>query len=145
MSNHFTCMWFVVHFALVEHLILESKNLQNVLVLVRFIDVMLIIWKRIKTQPNDWNGFKRCLNQASNLNWVCESLGERMVFLDLEIWIDRRENIFMHKPHTKEISLLLHLPPHSAHPKEFWKVMMHGLLNKHWMRCCKEEDHVAEV
>ena len=126
MGNPFTFMWDVVHFALAEHLILESKHLQNVLVLVRFIDVMLIIWKRIKTQPNDWNGFKRCLNQASNLNWVCESLEQRMVFLDLKIWIDRREKIFMHKPHTKEIYLLLCLPPHSEHPKEAWKGMIYG-------------------
>ena len=51
----------------------------------------------------------------------------------------------MHKPHTKEISLLLCLPPHSAHLKEAWKGMMHGLLSKYWRHCCRELDYVAEV
>ena len=68
-----------------------------------------------------------------------------MLFLDLEIWIDRTEKLFMHKPHTKEISLLLCLPPHSAHLKEAWKRMMHGLLSKYWRHCCRELDYVAEV
>ena len=51
----------------------------------------------------------------------------------------------MHKPHTKDISLLLCLPPHSEHPKEVWKGMINGLLNKHWRHCFREVDHVAEV
>ena len=58
---------------------------KNILVLVRFIHDVFIIWKKIKTQPDDWKGFKRCLNQASNLNWVCEDLGEKVMILDLEI------------------------------------------------------------
>ena len=51
----------------------------------------------------------------------------------------------MHKPHTKDISLLLCLLPHSAHLKEVWKGMIHGLLSKHWMICCREEHYVVEV
>ena len=127
MGNPFTCMWDVVNFVLIEHLIFESKYRKNVLVLVRFTDDMFIIWKKIKNQPNGWKGFKRCPNQPSNLNYFFEDLGEKVVFVDLEIWIDRKEHTFMHKPHTKEISLLLHLPPHSSYPKELWKVTIHGL------------------
>ena len=145
MWNPFTCMWAVVHFALVEHLLLESKHKTNIIELVRFIDEMFIIWKKNKRQPNKWRDFKMCLNQASNLNWVYEDLRVRVVFLDLEIWNDRKDKKFTHKPYTKEISLLLHLPPHSAHTKEVWKGMIHGLLRKHWRHCCKIEDHIVEV
>ena len=67
------------------------------------------------------------------------------MFLDLEIWIDRREYKCMCKPHTKEIYLLLCLPPHSEHPKEAWKEMIHGSLSKHWRNCCREEDYVTEA
>ena len=51
----------------------------------------------------------------------------------------------MHKTRTKEISLLLCLPPRSAHPKEDWKGMIHGLLRKYWRHFCREADYVAEV
>ena len=68
-------MWAVVNFALVKHLILESKYKKNKLVLVRFINDMFIIWRKIKTQHDDWKGFKRCINQESDLNWVYEELG----------------------------------------------------------------------
>ena len=67
------------------------------------------------------------------------------MFLDLVIWIDRRDKLFMHKPHTKDVSLLSCLPPHSAHPKEVWKGMIHVLLRKYWRNFCREADHVVEV
>ena len=67
------------------------------------------------------------------------------MFLDLEMWIDRKEQRFMFKPHAKEISLLLCLPPHSAHPKDVWKGMIHGLLSKYWRHCCRIEDYRNEV
>ena len=51
----------------------------------------------------------------------------------------------MFTPHTKEISLLLYLPPHSAHPKDVWKGMIHGLLSKHWRHCYRIEDYRKEV
>ena len=60
--------------ALIEHLILEIKFRKKILVLVRFTDDVFVIWRKIKRQPDDWKGFKGCLNQASNLNWVCEEL-----------------------------------------------------------------------
>ena len=145
MENLFACMHAVVHFALVENLLMESRFEANIVVLVRFIDDMFIIWRKIKMLPYNWRDFKTCLNKASNLNWVCEDLGDRVIFLDLEIWIDRKEQRFMFKPHTKEISLLLCLPPHSAHPKEVWKGMIHGLLSKYWRHCCRIEDCRVEV
>ena len=145
MGNPFTCMWAVVHFALIENLLIESRFKANIVVLVRFIDDMFIIWREIKTQPGKWKDFQICLNKASNLNWGCEDLGDKVVFLDLEIWIDRKEQRFMFKPHTKEISLLLYLPPHSAHPKDVWKGMIHGLLSKYWRHCCRIEDYRKEV
>ena len=145
MGNPFTCMWAVVHFALVEKLLMESRFKANIVVLVRFIDDMFIIWREIKTQPRNWKDFQICLNKASNLNWGCEDLGDKVVFLDLEIWIDRKEQRFMFKPHAKEISLLLYLPPHSAHPKDAWKGMIHGLLSKYWRHCCRIEDYKNEV
>ena len=72
---------------------------------------MFIICRKIKAQHDDWKGFKICLNQASNLNWACKELGERVVvFLDLEFWINKKDKIFIRKPHTKVIYLLLCLP-----------------------------------
>ena len=137
MGNHFACMCDVFHFALVENLILESKHRKNILLLVRFTCDVLIIWKKVKKEPNDWKEFERCLNNVSNLNWVCEDLVEKVVFLDLEILIDRREKKFTHKPHTKEMSLILHFLPHSARPKEAWKGMIRSLLSKNWRHCCR--------
>ena len=68
MGNLFTCMWAVLHFALVEHLLLESRHKTNGVVLVRLIDDVFMIWKKNKQQPNSWRDFKTYLNQASNLN-----------------------------------------------------------------------------
>ena len=48
MGNPFTCMWAVAHFALVEHLILDSRHKSNIIVLVRFIDDTFVIWKRLR-------------------------------------------------------------------------------------------------
>ena len=80
MGNPFTSMWAVVHVALVEYLFLESIHKTKIIVLIRFIDDMFIIWKKNKQQPKSWRDFKTCLNQASNLDWVCEDLGEKVVF-----------------------------------------------------------------
>ena len=46
MGNPFTCVWAVVHFDLVEHLLLESRFKTNDVVLVRFIDDVFIICKK---------------------------------------------------------------------------------------------------
>ena len=51
----------------------------------------------------------------------------------------------MHNPHTKKEYLFLFLPPHYAHQKEAWKVMIHSLLNKNWRHCYRTEDCIAEV
>ena len=51
-------MWVVVYFALVEHLLLESKHKISILALVRFIDDMLVIWKDRKRCPCNWKNFK---------------------------------------------------------------------------------------
>ena len=45
MGNPFTCTWTVVHFTLVEHLLLEIRHKTNVAVLVRFTDYVLMTWK----------------------------------------------------------------------------------------------------
>ena len=54
MGNPFACVRAVVHFALVEHLILEIKYRNNVLVLVRFIDDMFVVWKRLRCNLIIW-------------------------------------------------------------------------------------------
>ena len=89
MGNPFTCTWAVVHFALVEHLLLENRHKTNIIVLARFIDDIFIIWKKDIQQPSNWRDFKLCFNQASNLDWICEDLGEQVVFIDLETWTDK--------------------------------------------------------
>ena len=86
--------------------------------MVRVVDDMFIVWERANNQFSDWKDFKLCVNQESHLKWFCEDLGEEVVFLELGIWIDRQNRKFVHKPHTKKESLLLHLPPHSVHSKE---------------------------
>ena len=48
MVNAFSCIWDVVNFAFVEHLISEAKYKNNILVIVRFTHDMLIVWKKLK-------------------------------------------------------------------------------------------------
>ena len=62
-----TFIWAAVQFVFVEHLILESKHKNNILVMVRFTQDIIIVWKKTKKEPNDWKDFKRCHNQAQNL------------------------------------------------------------------------------
>ena len=61
-----------------------------------------MIWEKVQNQPNDWKDFKLCTSKESYLNCVCEDLGEEVVFIDTEIWIDREGRKFMHEPHTKK-------------------------------------------
>ena len=63
----------------------------------------------------------------------------------MEIWIDRQNSQFLHEPQNKKEYLFLCLPLHSAHPKEVWKGMIHGLLNKYWRHCCRTKDCIADV
>ena len=56
MVNVFAGIWAIAHFAFVEHLILERKFKNNMLAMVRFIDGMLIAWKKY------WKEFVLCLN-----------------------------------------------------------------------------------
>ena len=51
----------------------------------------------------------------------------------------------MHEPHTKKESLFLFLPPRSVHPKEAWKDITHGLLNKYWRSCFRVEDYITKI
>ena len=85
MGNPFICIWAVVHFALVKNLLLNRKFKSNLLFLVRFIDDMLLVWKEVRTEPDNWRTFKVCLNKASNLNWEFTDLSDKLVFLGLEI------------------------------------------------------------
>ena len=66
------------------------------------------------------------MNKASNLNWFCEDLGEEVLVLGLEIWIDRKEMKLIRKPHTRKEHLILHLTLCSTHLKEAWKGMIRG-------------------
>ena len=63
--------------------------------MVRFTDDVLIAWEEIVNQSRAWSGFKSCASKASNLKLVCEDLGEEVLFLDLEIWIDINHNKFV--------------------------------------------------
>ena len=58
MGNQFTCMRTVVHFALIENLLLESRFKTIIVVIVRFIDDMFVIWREIKTLPHNWRDFQ---------------------------------------------------------------------------------------
>ena len=98
MGNSFACIWAVEYFSLVECLILESVFKINTRLMVRFFDGTLIVWCKVENQSDDWKHFEQFLNQASNLNWFCEDLGEAAVFLDLEIGISVRPkmSLFYH-------------------------------------------------
>ena len=61
MENLFACMHAVVHFALVENLLMESRFEANIIVLVRFIDDAFMIRRKIKILPYDWRDFKHAL------------------------------------------------------------------------------------
>ena len=73
----------------------------NLKLMVIFTDYMFIVWERVHNQANYWKEFKLCVNKASHLKWKYEDLGEEVVFLYLEIWIDRQNSQFMHKPRIK--------------------------------------------
>ena len=44
MGNPFTCIWAIVHYAVIEKLLLSAELKESILLLVRFIDNMFIVW-----------------------------------------------------------------------------------------------------
>ena len=81
---------------------LESKFKHNTKLIVRFIDDMLIVWEIAHNKARDWKEFKLYVSIASRLKWGLEDLREEIVFLDLDIWIDRQHSKFMNNPHMKK-------------------------------------------
>ena len=79
MDNAFTCIWAITNVAIVEHLMLESEFRRNLKLMARLTDDMFTIWETFQNHQNDWKDFKLCVNQASQLNWIFECLGEEVV------------------------------------------------------------------
>ena len=124
----FSSAWAIIIFALIESKLLKPKFKNNMILLKRFIDDMITIWKRTNESDKEWSDFKKFINECSNLEWLADKPGEAVTFLDLKIWINRKQKRFEWRPNTKELNLFLCLPPQSAHSEGIWKGMIIGML-----------------
>ena len=91
---------------------------------------MMIVWKRTSETDKEWAEFKEFINKCSNLDWLANKPGDSAIFLDLKIWINRKEKRFEWKPNTKELNSFLYLPPYLAHSEGIWVGMIIGMLGK---------------
>ena len=65
------------------------------------------------------------------LEWVEIPLSEKIIALDLEIWIDRTTKSIKHKSYTNEQNLFLCILPNSEHSPNNLEVMVRSMIEKH--------------
>ena len=128
MGTPCACIYATLYFGFYERTLLLPKYKNNILLYKRQIDDILMIW--IPNSPNntEWNEFKRDLNSCSSLSWETETLSDSTHFLDLNIWIDKKDHKLAYSTYQKEMNLFLYIPPHSAHPNNTTKSLIYGLL-----------------
>ena len=115
--------------ALYEIAIIVPNLQENIRLDTRFIDDKILVWKSLK--PNKFEVYKSTINKMCKLDWINSPLSEKIVALDLEIWIDRKDKSFKHKSYTKEQNIFLYLSPISAHLPNTLDGMMTSILEKH--------------
>ena len=119
-----------IFFAYHERTFLQEKYQDNLLLYIRFIDDILIIWKKSKNEANTFISFKKDLNDRCKLEWKTEDLSKSTNFLDLTTIL--KNNNFGTKTYQQSMNLCLYIPEYSAHPPGLIKSLITGLLENYW-------------
>lgn len=87
------------------------------------------------------------INKMFKLEWIASPLSEKIIALDLEIWIDRKTNSIKHESYTKDQNLFLCLFLNSAYSPNTLEGMVHSMIGKLWRPCidsigCTNETHL---
>ena len=141
MGTPCACAYATIFFAYHERTFLQEKYQDNLLLYIRFIDDILIIWKKSNNEANTFISFKKDLNDRCKLEWKTEDLSKSTNFLDLTITL--KNNNFETKTYQKSMNLFLYIPEHSAHPPGLIKSLITGLLETYWRQNSQKKDFIS--
>jgi hypothetical protein len=136
------CLFATMYMALCERATLLRKYKDNLILLKRFIDDMLGVWKY--TDEQSWLNFQADMNAFGPLDWIVEPLSNKVDFLDLTIEINKDQRIST-KTYEKPMNLHLYIPPASAHPPGVLKSIVFGNLQRYRWHNTSNDDYVAQV
>lgn len=147
-----TCIYVRIFFNDAEKT-LSKKFAKRLLLLKRFVDDGVGLWKlhphsvpSASTEP-ELEEFKKELNKASSLNWVCSKLVNKINFLQVIIKLVIKNNkiTFEFSPFSKELNLHLYIPANSAHPPGVLKGMINGILCRYWMFSSQKQTYIQHT
>lgn len=133
MGTPCACILATIYFSLhEEHLITKYKK--HILFYKRFIDDCFYIWDLNNNNSmarQQFELFKKDMDQHGLLRWTHLPLSNRVNFLDLTITYDSSKHKLLFKTFQKPENLYLYIPPNSAHPPGVIKSLIFGLLRKY--------------
>ena len=106
MGTSAACMWATIYYGIHENNSLLPTHNNNLLLLRRFIDDMIVVWVG---SEQDWLKFKNNVNNFGILKWDFKDPSTSLNFLDLTINI--KSNKISTKPYQKGMNLYQYIHP----------------------------------
>lgn len=132
-----------LYYGIFEIMILNEMFDSKMRLNKRFIDDKFGLFDTHPLNPT-FDDFKAFMNSVTSLKWKTTQLSEKVVFLDLEIWINRQSNRLEYKPYTKPENLFFYIGPNSAHPNNTLDGMVCSMLGRAWRHCSNKKDYSNE-
>jgi hypothetical protein len=107
----------------------------------RYLDDVLIIWRRSSTDDDALARFQQMLQSVPGLRWTFEEHFGAANFLDL--WIIKNKDQYITRTYQKELNLYLYPVYNSAHPPQVKEGMIYGLLKKYYLQNPLRDDFLA--
>ena len=133
--------WATIYFWTHEFNCLEPKHGKHHLYRRRFLDDVKGIWTGNHT--NEWEEYKKDMNNFGILKWEFSELSHKVDFLDLTISIENGRIVT--KTYQKPLNLFLYLPPSSAHPPGCIKGTVYGLIGRYYAQNTHRKDYLYFV
>ena len=89
--------------------------------------------------------FLDTFNNYGVLKWTTEGLQERLIFLDLGIWIGKPHRHILFKSYSKPMNLFLFIPANSAHPPKALDSMIKGMTQTFWIQNSSRDDFLSRT
>ena len=104
---------------------------REIVLLKRFIDDIVLIWRPNAEDKYSFNFFKALLRKQTGIIWDITSTNTRSIsFLDLEISIEKDSSLRI-KTYQKQLNLYLYTPFRSSHPRKSLTGLIRGIALKY--------------
>jgi len=129
------CVIATLFFACNEIKHLLPKFAKWMMLLLRYVDDGLMIWRADTSEPSSCMAFEHFItdiNSHTYLTWTISPLLTKVTFLDLTIEITDMHEVIL-TPCAKPFHLYQHVPRQSAHPPGIIKGTIKGILQTYWL------------